>query len=91
MNTSESTDISSNPEIIRLKTGGESNTMPSGTIFTNGQNWGSAGGWAPIEANKANYSCRSNAALTPVYNIKLKNFGAEVVIGRYRNKNIKIN
>ncbi len=36
MNTSESTDISSKPEIIRLKTGDESNNMPSGTIFTNG-------------------------------------------------------
>jgi hypothetical protein len=81
MNTSESTDITSNPEIIRLKTGDESNNMPSGTIFTNGQRWGSAGGWAPIGAKKANYSCRSNAALTPVYNIKLKNFGNERVGG----------
>lgn len=81
MNTSESTDITSNLEIIRLKTGDESNNMPSGTIFTNGQKWGSDGGWVPIGAKKANYSCRSNAALTPVYNVKLKNFGNERVGG----------
>lgn len=66
MNTDE--DITSNPGIIRLKIGDESNNMPEGVIYTNGQQWGSAGGWAPIGATKANYSCRSNAALMPIYN-----------------------
>jgi hypothetical protein len=74
-NTNINYNVESN--IIRLKNGSEQGNMPGGSISTNGQNRGSGGCFAPHEANKVVYNCTTNAALTPIYNVGLSNFGNE--------------
>lgn len=69
-------------EVIRLKSGNsESGNMPSGTISTTGQSFGTNGGFAPVGARNAIYNCTARAAITPMYNVKLKNFGTEKATG----------
>ncbi|MDR0384591.1 MAG: hypothetical protein LBH60_00780 [Prevotellaceae bacterium] len=73
------TDINYNVEskIVRLKTGNEQDDMPGGSISTNSQNRGSSGCFAPYKAKNVSYNCTTKAALTPIYNVGISNFGNE--------------